>query len=224
MRTLVAISLASLIGAGLTGCDLNVANPNVIDASKFNPNADGFTLSMSAQTNLFQGFQAVALNGGLIADELWTGAIHPQTLHLNSRNFVGTDDINVSIFAPLSIAVANNVNAVRVLAAGSGAASDSNYARVSMNAGYAFELMSEIMCASDVQKGPKLTDTQLLDSAVTHFTKAIAVATAASNTAILEESQIGLARAYLQLGNNTSAASTAALVDTSFVAFEINNG
>jgi hypothetical protein len=220
MRTLLAIALASL---ALMGCDLNVDNPSVIDATKFNPNTDGRTLSMSAQTNLFQGFQFAALNGGFIADELWTGAIHPQTLHLNSRNFVGTDDINVSIFAPLSFALANNVNAVRALAAGSGAASDSNYARVSMNAGYAFELMAEIMCASDVQKGPKLTDAQLLDSAVTHFTKAIAVGTAAGSSAIVQESQVGLARTYLQLGNWANASSTAGQVPAAFVAFEINS-
>ena len=223
MRMFLAISLASLAGVGLVGCDLNVSNPSVIDSSKFNPNADGLTLSLSAQTNLFQGFQAAALNGGFISDELWTGAIHPQTLHLNSRNFVGTDDIKVAIFAPMSLALANNVNAVRALAAGSGAASDSNYARVSMNAGYAFELMAEIMCASDVQKGPKLTDTQLLDSAVTHFTKAIAVGNAAGSTAIVQESLVGLARAYLQLGNYANATSTAGQVPRGFVAYELNS-
>jgi hypothetical protein len=178
---------------------------------------------MSAQTNLFQGFQLIALNGGLVADEIWTGAIRPQTNHINSRTFVGTDDINASFFAPLSLALANNVNAVRALAAGSGAASDSNYARVSMNAGYAFELMAEVMCESDVQKGPKLTDTQLLDSAVTHFTKAIAVGNAAGAQAIVQESEVGLARAYLQLGSWANATATAALVDPAFVANEINS-
>lgn len=223
MRTLLAISLASLVGASLTGCDLNVSNPSVIDASKFNPNTDGFTLSMSAQTNLFQGFEAVALWGGTISDEIWTGAIHPQTLHINSRNFSGADDINADVFAPISLAIANNANAARALAAGSGAASDSNYARVSMNLGFAFELMAEIMCESDVQEGPRLTDTQLLDSAVTHFTKAIAVAQAASNTAMVQQSQVGLARAYLQLGQYTSAASTATQVPAAFVANEINS-
>ena len=223
MRTFLAMSLASLAGIGLAGCDLKVSNPSVIDAKTFNPNADGFTLSMSAQTNLFQAFQATALNGGFIADELWTGAIRPQTNQINSRNFVGTDDINVSFFAPLSLALASNVNAANTLSAASGAASDSNYARVSMNAGYAFELMAEVMCASDVQRGPKLTDTQLLDSAVTHFTKAIAVAQAAGATAMVQESKIGLARAYLQLGDNTNAANTAGSVDTTFVANEINS-
>jgi starch-binding outer membrane protein, SusD/RagB family len=223
MRTFLAISLASLAGIGLAGCDLNVSNPSVIDATTFNPNTDGFTLSMSAQTNLFEAFQAIALNGGFISDELWTGAIRPQTNHINSRNFVGTDDINVSFFAPLSLALAGNVNAVRVLAAASGASSDSNFARVSMNAGYAFELSAETMCASDEQKGPKLTVTQLLDSAVTHFTKAIAVAQAAGAAAMVQESQVGLARAYLQLGEYANATTTAGSVDPGFVANEINS-
>jgi hypothetical protein len=220
MRKILAISFASLV---LAGCDLNVANPSVIDASKFNPNTDGFTLSMSAQTYSYRAFQAVALTGGWISDEVWTGAIRPETNHLNSRNFVGTDDINADIFALLSLALANNANAVRTLATGPGAASDSNYARVSMNAGYAFELMAETMCSSDVQDGPRLSDVQLLDSAITHFTKAIAVGNAASNPAIVQESQVGLARAYLQLGNWTNAMSTAGAVPASFVAYEINS-
>ncbi len=223
MRTFLALSLASLAGIGLAGCDLNVSNPSVIDATTFNPNADGFTLSMSAQTNLFEAFQAIALNGGFISDELWTGAIRPETNHINSRNFVGTDDINVSFFAPLSLALAGNVNAVRVLAAASGASSDSNFARVSMNAGYAFELSAETMCASDEQRGPMLTVTQLLDSAVTHFTKAIAVAQAAGAAAMVQESQVGLARAYLQLGAYANATTTASSVDPGFVAYEINS-
>jgi hypothetical protein len=223
MRTFLALSLASLAGIGLAGCDLNVSNPSVIDATKFNPNTDGFTLSMSAQTSLYQAFQQIVWNGGLISDEIWTGAIRPETNKINSRTFVGTDDINLAFFAPLSLALAGNVNAVRVLAAASGASSDSNYARVSMNAGYAFELSAESMCASDEQRGPKLTVTQLLDSATTHFTTAISVGQAAGATAIVQESMVGLARAYLQLGQYANATATADSVDTGFVANEINS-
>ncbi len=220
MRKLLVVALASL---AVGGCDLKVANPDVIDASKFNPNTDGFTLSMSAQTYLYRAFQAIVLAGGWISDEIYTGAVRPETIHINSRNFVGTDDDNADFFFPLSLALANNVNAVRTLAAATGSASDSNYARVSMNAGYAFVLMAETMCVSDVQEGPQLTDAQLLDSAVTHFQKAISVGTAAGNTAIVQESQVGLARAYLQLGNWSSAATTAGAVPASFVAYEINS-
>src|SRR5580658_7875876 len=99
MRKISAISFASLV---LAGCDLNVAHPDVIDASKFNPKTDGFTRSMAAQTYSYRAFQAVALGGGWISDELWTGAIRPETNAINSRNFVGADDINVDFFTPLS--------------------------------------------------------------------------------------------------------------------------
>jgi SusD family len=220
MRLILTISLASL---ALLGCDLNVSNPDVINAAQFNPNTDGVTLSMSAQTNTYQAFQSVALYGGLISEELWTGAIRPETNHIAARAFVGTDDIAVDFFDILSVSLASNVNAVNVLVTGSAAASDSNYARVSMNAGLTFLLMAETMCSSDVLAGPELSDAQLLDSAVTHFQKAITVGTAASNSQIALTAQVGLARAYLQAGSYANAISTAATVPASFVDYEINS-
>jgi hypothetical protein len=223
MRTILTVSFAAVTCLALAGCNLNVSNPEVINAAEFNPNSDGLTLSMSAQTYTYRAFQAVAQNGGFISEELWTGAIRPETNHIASRNFVGTDDIAVDFFDILSVSLANNVNAVKTLAAGSAASSDSNYARVSMNAGITFLLMAETMCESDVLAGPALSDAQLLDSAVTHFNTAITVGTAASNTPIVQESQVGLARAYLQAGNYTNAISTANQVPSSFVAYEINS-
>jgi hypothetical protein len=222
MKIILTISLASLASVALLGCDLNVSNPNVINAADFNPNTDGLTLSMSAQTYTYRAFQSVAMFGGFISDELWTGAIRPETNHIAARAFVGTDDIAADFFDILSISMANNLNAVKVLATGSGAASDSNYARVSMNAGYTYVLMAETMCSSDVLAGPQLSDAQLLDSAVSHFESAITVATAASNAPIAQTAQVGLARAYLQAGSYANAISTAAQVPASFVDYEIN--
>lgn len=220
LLVLVAAALA------LPSCNMDVTNPSVIDASAFNPNADGVTLALSAQTNFFFAFQEVALYGGLISDELWTGAIRLQTNRTASRNFLATDDINVDFFAPLSLAVAANRNAAAALAAGAGAASDSNLARVEMNLGYSLALMAETMCQGVIQGGPALTDTQLLDTAITAFTKAVSVATAAgpAAAAILNEANVGLARAYLQLGTYTSAGQTAALVPSGFEADVLTTG
>jgi hypothetical protein len=87
-----------------------------------------------------------------------------------------------------------------------------------MNLGFALELMAETMCAGVIQGGPQLSDTQLLDSAITRFTNAVAVATAAGSAgaSILNASNVGLARAYLQKGDYAHAGQTAALVPASF--------
>ena len=218
--------LASVAALGLASCNMDVTNPSVIDAGTFDPTTDGRTLALSAQTNFFIAFQDVALYGGLISDELWTGAIRLQTNRLASRTFLGSDDINADFFAPLSLAVASNENAVTALAKGAAADSDQNLARASMNFGYAVELMAETMCSGVIQGGPELSDTQLLDTAVAAFTKAVSTATAAgpAGTDLVNESNVGLARTYLQLGDYTNAAATAALVPSDFVAYVITTG
>ena len=86
--------LASVAALGLASCNMDVTNPSVIDAGTFDPTADGKTLALSAQTNFYLAFQSVALYGGLISDEIWTGAIRLQTNRLASRTFLGSDDIN----------------------------------------------------------------------------------------------------------------------------------
>jgi hypothetical protein len=219
-RSVRGLMLASVTALALTSCNLDVTNPSVIDAGTFDPNSDGQTLALSAQTNFYIAFQNVALYGGLISDELWTGAIRLQTNRLGSRTFLGTDDINADFFAPLSVAVASNENAVTALAKGPNAASDVNLARVSMNLGFSLDLMAETMCSGVIQGGPELSDAQLLDTAIAGFTRAVSVATAAGSGGgdIISASNVGLARAYLQKGDFTNAATAAALVPANFVA------
>jgi hypothetical protein len=192
----------------------------VIDAATFNPNSDGTTLALSAQTNFFIAFQSVALYGGLISEELWSGAARLQTNRLAARVFASTDDINANFFAPLSLAIASNENAIAALQGGPNAASDVNLARASMNLGFSLELMAETMCAGVIQGGRQLSTTELLDSAITRFGNAVTVATAAGSagTAIVNASNVGLARAYLQKGDYAKASQAAALVPASFQA------
>ena len=220
LRSACALAFGAATTLGATACKMDVVNPSVIDASTFNPNADGQTLALSAQTNLFIAYQSVALYGGLIADELWTGAARVQTSRLGARTFASTDDINTVFFAPLSLAVASNENAIAALQTGANAATDLNLARASMNLGFSLEQMAETMCAGVIQGGPSLTVAQLLDSSITRFGNAITVATAAgpAGTSILNQSRVGLARAYLQRGNYTLAQQTAAAVPASFQA------
>jgi hypothetical protein len=218
LRSMRGTILASAAMLTVASCNMDVNNPSVIDAGTFDPTKDGQTLALSAQTNFFIAFQSVAQFGAHISDEIWTGAIRLQTNRLASRTFLPTDDINADFFAPLSLAVASNENAVTALAAGPDASSDVNLARASMNFSFAVELMAETMCSGVIQGGPELSDTQLLDTAVTGFSLAVSTASAAGAAGedIVNASNVGLARAYLQLGDYANAATTAALVPADF--------
>lgn len=220
LRSVCGSMLAGVIAVAAVSCNMDVTNPSVIDAGTFDPTSDGTTLALSAQTNFYQAFQSVALFGAHISDEVWTGAARFQPNRIASRNFAAADDINTDFFAPLSLSVAANENAVTALSPGANAGSDVNLARASMNFGFSVELMAETMCSGVIQGGPELSDTQLLDTAVTAFQRAVTVATAAGDagTDIVNASNVGLARTYLQLGDDANASTTAALVPSDFVA------
>jgi hypothetical protein len=214
---------ACLSALALAGCNLDVTNPSVIDANGFNAGADEPTLALSGQSNFFLAYQDAALYGGMISDEEWTAAVRLQTNAIASRNFVGTDDINVDFYSPFSVALASNINAATLFQKGDSAATDLNLATVQMNAGFTFDLMAETMCAATVLDGPQISDAQMLDSAVTRLTAAVTIATAAGpgGALIVAQSDVGLARAYLQNGQYANAEAAAAAVPSGFTAYVV---
>jgi hypothetical protein len=232
-------SLASAARRGLTlaaaagtltlavGCKLDVTNPSVIDASTFDPNTDGATISLSAQSQFYQAFQGVVNYGGYFAEEALSGAARTEASDIARRNFTASNpDINTSIFGPLSKAIAANERVITALEGGPNAASDINLARAQMNLGFSLTLMAETFCQGVILGGPALTPAELLDSAVTHFQRGIAVGGAATGTEaakIVNASRIGLARAYLQKNDNANAAAaaTAALAAPASFAYNV---
>jgi hypothetical protein len=209
-----AVLALGVAGLATAACQLDVINPSVIDASQFNPSTDGALISLSAQTLWYQAFQSVARFGGLFAEEHASGAARTETSDIARRNFFNLNqDINTGLWGPLSRSVSSNESVLAALQGGQNAASDINIARAQMNLAFSLELMAETFCQGTILGGPALTTSQLLDSAVTHFTQAITIggaATGAEAAKIVNASKIGLARTYLQKGDNANAATTAA--------------
>ena len=83
--------------------------------------------------------------------------------------------------------------------------------------GYAITLLGEGFCEIAIDNGPGLTRTQSLTLAEGRFTEAIALATSASNSALLNLARVGRARVRLNLGKLTEAAADADAVPTGFV-------
>ncbi|MEP6689570.1 MAG: hypothetical protein ABJD07_00360 [Gemmatimonadaceae bacterium] len=217
-----AVLALGAAGLMLAACKLDVTNPTLIDANQFNPAGDGPLISLSAQTQFYSAFQSVVRYGGLFAEEHLSGAARTEVADIGRRNFFSANqDINFGLFGPLSRAIAGNKNVVKALSAGASAASDINLARAEMNLAFSIELMAETFCQGTIADvsgaqtvaGPALTPVQLLDSSITHFTRAISIAGAATGaeaTKIVSAAKIGLARTYLQKGDNANAATAAA--------------
>jgi hypothetical protein len=83
-------------------------------------------------------------------------------------------------------------------------------------AGFSYILLAEGFCEATVNVGPLLSTTQLLDSAEARFTTAINSATATGDQTTLNAAYVGRARARLDKGDKTGAASDAAKVPLDF--------
>lgn len=225
MMTTARVWRRVLVGAmalNIAGCDMNVTDPGIIDAATFDPSGDATTVSMSAQTRLWTAFGGLAIWSAYFSGEFWTGAARSETTDFGRRDVTSASlDVSPSWNA-IQPAIAANELAIQVLAEAPGAATDINVARIYMNSGLAIQLMGETFCEGVILAGPPLTVEQVLDSAIVRFQKAVAIATAigsgnAEAVRILNASNTGLARAYLQKKDYGNAASTAALVSPTFV-------
>jgi hypothetical protein len=85
----------------------------------------------------------------------------------------------------------------------------------------AVEALGEIFCQGVLHVGPALTTAQMMDSAIVRLQLAVSVAgalTGAEATKIVNTARVGMARAYLQKGDNANALAQANLVPPTFVA------
>jgi hypothetical protein len=222
-RIPAVLIVLALLAVPLSACNMDVINPGVVDATTFDPTQDASTLSLSAQSNLYKAYGTIIYYSAFLSGEAYVGAVRQETNDIGRRvESAATSDVN-TVWSVLQKSLATNELAIPVLLVGSTAASDINLARVEMNSGFSLVLMAETFCQGDILVGPPLTPAQLLDTAIARFTKAIAVGAAAASagvaegTKVVNASNVGLARAYLQKGDNAHASQAAALVPATFV-------
>jgi hypothetical protein len=90
-------------------------------------------------------------------------------------------------------------------------------AQAAAYAGYSLVLLGESMCSAAIDVGPELSRTQLWEAALNRFDRAIGVAGTAGNTEILNLTQLGRARALVNLGRLSEAGAAAALIPEGFI-------
>jgi hypothetical protein len=228
-RAIHTAAVAAGAALSLAACNMDVANPSVIDASTFDPNSDASLLSLSAQSNLHRAVSNLVHWSGFFSQEVWVGAVRAETNDIGRRAAsAATSDVNSALWVPLQRALATNDLTLELLEAGPNAASDVNLARAAMNSGFSLVLLAEHFCQGAIRGGPPRTPAEMLDTAILRFTRAKTVGAAVTGTAaaegtkIVNASNVGLARAHLQKKEYAQAATAAALVPASFVYNAVN--
>lgn len=219
--------VVAALAPSLTACDLNffdVKNPDVIDAASVDPVADGTIFSRSAFQTFARAFgQGFIVYTAWFTNEMWVGDTFP-TRNEYGRRLI--DDRNTStttdLWNPLTQAIAQGEQVLEILDGAPG--QELNLARAALTSAYGLTLQGEAFCEGTMRgplgvPGPLMTSTQLLETAVDRFDKAIAFAGGASGTeasSIADAARVGKGRALLQLGRKSEAAAAVAGVAASF--------
>jgi hypothetical protein len=215
-------AVAGIAAMTLAACSTDVKDPTVVQASTIDPIADARVFSLSAQQNYYVAYGALINNTANYANETWNGAVRNETNDIARHVIVDTNvDLSGSFWAPMQQVIGTNDQVVSVLKGTPTFNTDIAAARSSLWSGMAVEALGEIFCQGVLHVGPALTTAQMMDSAIVRLQLAVSVAgalTGAEATKIVNTARVGMARAYLQKGDNANALAQANLVPPTFVA------
>ncbi len=220
-RTVTRTAAGALLAVGATACGdefLTVTNPNVIDASTVDPAANGVTLALSAQQNFVDMFGVVAMYAGYFTGEVNVSDTFPTRNEFGIRSVTDLNgSLNSDIWAPLSRAIASTKQVLDLPLPTP--TTNISIARAATFRGFAMLQMASDFCTGTFSNGPELTTAQMLDSASFWFSRGIDVGRANGSTdgaALANAALVGRARAKLQRGDNSGAATDAAAVPAGF--------
>jgi len=211
----VAVLVAA---ASACGDFLSVENPNVIDRDNVDPVADATMLANSAQQSFAAAYGWQIMYSSWFTGEAEVSETFPTRNEFGRRAVSPANtSLNGDVWSNLTLASASAHLVLELDLPNPD--TNINYARTALWRGYSFVLMAENFCTGTVESGPELTTAMMLDSAVVNFTRAITVGTTINNAEgqkLANAALVGRARAHLQAGRKTEAATDATAVPAGF--------
>lgn len=221
-----SVALAALLAtAACTDSFFEVSDPDVLEASNIDPEADGVTLARSAFQNLAEAFGDIIVLSAWWSHEARVGDTFP-TRNEFGRRFL--DDTNGTLngegWSPITLAASSGEQVVQTLTGTGGLGLGIG----AFAEGWALVFLAETFCqgtvaASPTEPGPALSTQQMLDMAIERLgtaRTALAAETTDEAEALTTAALVGIARAHLQAGRMAEAAAAAAQVPEDFV-FEL---
>ena len=173
-------------------------------------------------------YSRYTLASALFTDELTAAIASTPDFEMDSRNmpsnnFYGTSTCDAvqfpGVYTPLSVARAAGDTAVVALEGWTDEQVPNRSLLISqaaISAGYSLTLLGEGMCSAAINLGPEQTPAQLFALAVSRFDTAVDAATRSGDAPTLNLALLGRARAELDAGNLSAAATDAALIPDGF--------
>ncbi len=217
----IATFAALLSVTGCTDSFFQITDPDELQASAIDPEADGPALARSAFQNLSTAFGGIALYSAWWAYEARVGDTFPTRNEFGRRFITDTNGtLNDETWSPLVLAASSGDQVVGTLQSVGGLPTGI----AAFSEGYALVLMAETFCEGTVasspdEPGPRMSTADMLSLAVERLTLANTEAKKAGTAegdAIATAAMVGVARAQLQAGHKSEAAAAAAQVPADF--------
>jgi len=218
-----SVALAALLATAACGDSFfEVSDPDILEASNIDPEADGVTLARSAFQNVVDAFGDFIVYTAWWSHEARVGDTFP-TRNEFGRRFI--DDTNGTLnnegWTPLARAASTGEQVVQTLSGTGGLGLGIG----AFTEGWALVFMAEAFCEGTVASGPqdpgpRLSTQQMLDMAVERLTMArtaLGTVSGAEAEALGTAALVGIARAHLQAGRKSEASAAASQVPASFV-------
>jgi hypothetical protein len=236
MRGPVRAALAALALAGTlasTACSslLDVDLPGRVPADALDNPDIAPTLVQGAIADFECGYTGYIGGTGMLAGEfitaagwrnvnVWGGRIGDIRTYGTVGCATSTTTDNWGTYRPLQTARFQAEDAVTRIEAFADAAvpnKNSLLATALAYGGYSYTLLGEGFCTMAIDGGKEMQPAEVLAIAEARFTRAISLATAPADAAILNMARVGRARVRLDLGKKAEAAADARLVPAGFV-------
>ncbi len=224
IRRALARTFGAALLVGAVACDsfLEVDNPNVIDAGTIDPTQDATTLANSVQQNFAAAYGWMIMYSSWYSGESLVAETFPTRNEFGRRQVLNTNgSLNADVWTNITVALSSARTVLNLSLPTP--TTNINMARSATWAGFSALLMASDFCegtiAQGTQPGPRLTTIELLDSTIAYFNTAITVGNAnatAEGVALARAALVGRARAQLQAGRKSQAATDAAAVPAGF--------
>mgnify|MGYP006181237039 CR=1 FL=1 len=204
---LTVATVAVLMGGGDNF--LEVEHPGVVEEDSIDPVADAEVFSLSAQTDLFNAYDNVVVYGAFFTGEAWVDDTYAGRKDVARRDVNDRDALLVSdLYQPLALAATSNLKVLEMLR-GTGREVSVSSARAALHLGYALQVMAETFCEGVLALGAPMTQQETSRLAIGYFARAMELGEAVGNQQFVHAARVGMARAYLQVGEYAAAAAAA---------------
>jgi hypothetical protein len=229
VSVLGALGLAAFVAACDTSRLLTVQAPNSVPATVFDDPANATLMVNSVIGDFECAFGGFVTTEGLATDELQDATITAANWQLDRRDdgftsgSYGTGGCTAAegVYTPMSTARFEADQAITRLNGWTDAqvpgGRQTLIAQANVYAGFSYATMGMAMCQAAFDLGPAVDQKGMFALAEKRFTDAIAAATAANQTALLNAAYVGRARVRLFQHNLPGAIADAQLVPKGFV-------